>query len=214
MLKWVAVVSMTIDHIGVVLYPEYTLLRMVGRLAFPLYGYLIVMGMKSTKDAWRYFTRLFVFAFPSQVPYYLALEGSPFTSLNIFFTLAFGVLALIFYERHSLLVLVPIIASIVLNVDYGLYGLALIGCLYILDQHTAYGVAATLVLNTLFLPVWMVQFCSLLALPLILLHHRSNTRHRSEATSRYAYPLWRRYFFYVYYPLHLSLLYLFRVSSS
>jgi hypothetical protein len=213
MLKWVAVVSMTIDHIGVVLYPEYTLLRVVGRLAFPLYCYLIVLGTKSTKDVWRYFTRLFIFALLSQLPYYLALGDSPFYSFNIFFTLSFGVLALYFYETRSLLILVPIVATLVLNVDYNLYGLALIGCLYILDQHPAYGVAATLVLNALFFPVWMIQLCSLLALPLILLHHRSRTRIQSEANPRYAYPKWRRYFFYFYYPFHLTLLYLFRLST-
>jgi hypothetical protein len=46
MLKWVAIVSMTIDHIGVVLYPEFTVLRMIGRLALPLFSYLIVLGIK------------------------------------------------------------------------------------------------------------------------------------------------------------------------
>jgi hypothetical protein len=161
---------------------------------------------------WRYFTRLFVFALLSQIPYYLALENSPFASFNIFFTLAFGVLALYFYERRSLLILIPITASVVLNVDYNLYGLALIGCLYLLDRYPSYGVAATLALNALFFPVWWVQFCSVLALPLILLHRCSRNGYRSEVNPHYAYPMWRRYFYYLYYPVHLTLLYLFRLS--
>jgi hypothetical protein len=204
---------MTIDHIGVVLYPEFTPFRIVGRLALPLFSYLIVLGIKSTRDAWRYFTRLFVFALISQVPYVLALEEAPYASFNVFVTLALGVCILIFYERHSQLILVPIVVSAMLMFycQFNPYGLVLIGCMYVLEQHPAYGVVATLVLNTLFLPLWAVQVCSVLALPLILLHRRSRSRQRSEAAHRYVYPVWRRYFFYLYYPFHLSLLYIIRV---
>jgi hypothetical protein len=182
----------------------------------PLFSYLIVLGIKSSRDAWRYFTRLFVFALISQVPYFLALEETPFASFNVFFTLALGVLILIFYERRSQRITVPIVVSamFIIYFHYNPYGLLLIGCMYVLQQHPAYGVVATLVLNTLFLPLWAVQFYSVLALPLILLHLRSRSRQRSEAAHRYTYPLWRRYFFYFYYPFHLSLLYIIRLSYS
>jgi hypothetical protein len=130
--------------------------------------------------------------------------------------LALGVLILIFYERRSQLILVPIVVSAMLMIycHYNPYGLMLIVCMYVLEQHPAYGVVATLVLNTLFLPLWAVQFYSVLALPLILLHLRSRSRQRSEAAHRYVSPLWRRYFFYFYYPCHLSLLYIIRLSYS
>ena len=57
-LKLVAVLSMTIDHIGAALLPQYLFLRVIGRLAFPIYCYMIVNGLFYTKNCLRYFGRL------------------------------------------------------------------------------------------------------------------------------------------------------------
>ncbi len=69
-LKVIALVTMTIDHVGAVIYPEYAVMRYIGRLSFPLFGYLIVLGMESTRSVTKYLRNLLLFAAVSQVPYF------------------------------------------------------------------------------------------------------------------------------------------------
>ena len=54
-LKLIALVSMTIDHIGYFLLPQYTLLRILGRIAFPIFAYMIAEGCRYTSNRLRYF---------------------------------------------------------------------------------------------------------------------------------------------------------------
>ena len=100
-LKWVAIITMTIDHIGAILYPDLPFLRWIGRLSFPLFAYLLILGMENTKNIQKYFIRLLVFAFISQVPFFLANEIQPFEQLNIFFTLSSGLLFVYYFKKGS-----------------------------------------------------------------------------------------------------------------
>jgi len=210
-LKWIAIITMTIDHVGAILYPEHTVLRVIGRFAFPLFCYLIVLGMETTRSVRNYFTRLLLFALISQVPFYLALGLGPFESLNIFFTLSFGVLFIYFLKKKSLLSFLPIFASF-LNFDYSIYGVLLIGLMYILREDTKLGVISIVLLNLLFLPIWPTQTFSLFSLPIILLYNDGPLKMYRESKGKTAYPFWKKYFFYVYYPLHLTILYCVRVG--
>ncbi len=208
MLKWVAIITMTIDHIGAILYPQHVFLRVIGRFAFPLFSYLIVLGVQSTKNVRNYFIRLFVFAVISQIPYYLARGFKPFDSFNIFFTLCSGVLFIQFIKQNPILTMVPLLASVLLPFDYSVYGIATIGCLYILNGNTKIGIASLVLLNLLFAPIWPTQVVSLLALPIILLHRYGYRRIMREVDGKTAYPLWRKYMYYIYYPFHLTVLYI------
>ena len=208
LLKWIAIITMTIDHVGVILYPEFTVLRFIGRFSFPLFAYLLILGMENTRNTRYYFTRLFIFALISQVPFFLALGYGPFDSLNIFFTLSSGLLFIYFFKKSSVFVLVPVFVSLVLPFDYGIYGIVVIGCIFILKENTKFGVFSLVLLNTLFLVPWSIQFLSISAIPLILLHKNGSLNITKETTEQFTIPLWRKYFFYVYYPLHLTLLYL------
>jgi len=100
-LKWLAILTMTIDHVGVALYPEHIVLRYIGRLSFPLIAYLLILGLESTRNVKNYFTRLLLFALISQVPFYLARGVLPWEQLNIFFTLSLGVLFIYLFERNN-----------------------------------------------------------------------------------------------------------------
>jgi hypothetical protein len=199
---------MAVDHVGAVLYPELTFLRVIGRLAFPLFAYLLILGIESTRNIRNYFIRLFVFAFISQVPFFLALEFEPFGYFNIFFTLSSGLTFVYFFKKTSLIAIVPVLISFALPFDYGIYGIAIIGCMQILKEDTKFGVAALVLLNTLFLIPWNIQFLSLSALPLIFLHKTGYLKIERETNEKTSYPLWRKYFFYIFYPLHLALLYI------
>ncbi|MCJ7613555.1 conjugal transfer protein TraX [Candidatus Bathyarchaeota archaeon] len=205
-LKWIAIITMTVDHVGAVLYPEFEVLRLIGRLAFPLFAYLLILGLENTRNVSKYFTRLFVFALISQVPFFLAIGIEPFERLNIFFTLSFGLLFVYFFKKNSLLAFIPLFLSFILSFDYSIYGIAMICCMYILTGNTKLGAVLLVLLNALFLVPWNSQFLSLFALPLIILHRNGSLATARDTGEEFKIPLWRKYFFYVYYPLHLALL--------
>ena len=91
-LKIIAILTMLTDHIGAGLFPSQIWLRMVGRLAFPIFAFLICEGFYHTRDIKRYAVRLGIFAIISEIPfnllhsYYLFDPGAQ----NIFFTLLIG----------------------------------------------------------------------------------------------------------------------------
>ena len=209
-LKWIAVITMTIDHIGAVLlpgafelYPQFELLRIIGRLSFPIYAYLIVLGVETTRNIRKYFIRLFAFAIISQIPFYLALGYAPFQSLNIYFTLSFGVLSL----TNPLFMLASFVISLFLNFDYSAYGIALIMAMRFLRDNTKLGILLIVLINAVFLPASPIQLLSLLSLPIIILHKNGRLgSSRVEKTGRTT-SLLRKYAFYLYYPAHLALLY-------
>jgi len=211
LLKWIAIITMTVDHVGAVLYPEFTVLRFVGRLSFPLFAYLLILGMENTRNVRNYFTRLFIFALISQVPFFLAIGIEPFEHLNIFFTLSFGLLFVYFFKKGSVLAFIPILVSFLVPFAYGIYGIAMIGCMYILRRNTKLGVALLVLLNTMFLVPLSSQFFSIITIPFILLHKNGSLTTTSESTEAFKIPLWRKYFFYAYYPLHLTLLYIIKL---
>ncbi len=211
MLKWIAIITMTVDHVGAILYPEFEFLRWIGRLAFPLFAYLLILGMESTSNIRKYFTRLLIFALISQVPFFLAIDFAPFELLNIFFTLSFGLLFITFFKRGSALAFVPLFASFILPFDYGIYGIAMMGCMYILTKNTKFGVFSLLLLNVLFLVPFNSQFLSIAAIPLIVFHKEGALNMTKAVSGTFKIPLWRKYFFYIYYPLHLGLLYIIKL---
>lgn len=197
---------MTIDHVGAVLYPQLQILRIIGRISFPLFAYLLVLGMENTRNIRNYFIRLFIFAFISQVPFSLAVGFDPL-SLNIFFTLSFGLLFVYYFKKNSWISFIPIILSFILPIDYSIYGIAIIGCMYILNKDIKLGTGLLILLNVIFLLPWNIQFLSLLALPFIVIHNKNSFASLDYTTNKIKIPLWRKYFFYIYYPLHLSILY-------
>lgn len=109
-LKLIAIISMIIDHIGVAIvsylpgiddknglvYASYWILRLIGRIAFPIYLFLIVEGFQYTRNKLLYSIRLFIFAFISEIPFDLALKNTLFDwkHQNVFFTLFIGLLVI------------------------------------------------------------------------------------------------------------------------
>lgn len=93
-LRIFASICMLLDHLGF-LFPQYPLLRYIGRLAFPIYIFLLVNGYRHSSNRLRYALRLGLFALVSQVPFTLFCGyGSYFTRGNVFFTLLIALLVL------------------------------------------------------------------------------------------------------------------------
>lgn len=125
--KLIAALTMLIDHIGAVLYPEADWLRAVGRISFPVFVYLLVQGETRTKDVWRYGLRLGLLGLVSQPIYQLTFDTH---QLNVLFLLLIGLVCLRVSRQYSQLSL-PIwlagaLAAELLNTSYGSYGIVLV----------------------------------------------------------------------------------------
>lgn len=132
-LKIIALITMTIDHIGMYLIPYtssyYEPFRMVGRLSFVIFAFLITEGLSHTRNKERYIAVLFIFAFLIDIPR-LFLGHEYF--VNIFYTLGCGALA-IYLTTHFKNIILQIVSVLsilylatYLGVDYGAFGVMLI----------------------------------------------------------------------------------------
>ena len=132
-LKAIACITMLLDHIGAVFLPESLLLRCIGRLAFPVYCFLIAEGSHYTKDPGKYALRLTILALLSEVPFELALYGG-YTQYrqNVILTLLTGFFALEAMKQCPNLLLKALVAvpfvlvGRYLRSDYGYRGVMLI----------------------------------------------------------------------------------------
>lgn len=218
-LKLLAIALMVLDHIGAYLFPDLVELRILGRLAFPLFGWLIANGYRHTSNVNRYLFRLLLFAFISQVPF--ALVGNtindPLSSLNIFFTLWIGLATIIFIDRHPAwptrigVILCGIVLGWALPIDYGVAGvLSIVAFHYSFKRYW------------LMLGLQLALFILFFSVPLFL------TVNANLAVAISPVRLWQpvaaasvlfiaqynedkgrsiKYWFYLFYPVHLLILY-------
>lgn len=137
-LKIVAIFAMLIDHMGVVIYPGISELRVIGRMALPIYAWCLVVGSVKTHDPLRYGLRLLILAVLSQPLYMVALNHS-WTDFSVLFLLLIGLIAIEGIRRRFLLsqFWAPALCYIllgVIKVDYGWRGLTFILLLYLVRQ--------------------------------------------------------------------------------
>lgn len=230
-LKWLALICMCIDHAGAVLLengllPKITssvlagssydyltndyllwyhlsiICRLIGRLAFPLYCFLLVEGFLHTKNLIRYALRLGILALLSELPFDLSIYGTCFNlqHQNVFFTLLFGLLVLYgmnYMEiKHPhrrilpyLVIFGGMLASSFFRTDYDAFGILLIVMLYLLRENRRMQCIVGAVCT-----IWEGSA------PLAFIPIRFYNGERGKQGSKY--------FYYLFYPLHLLLLYL------
>ncbi len=154
---------------------------------------------------------LLFFALVSQVPYFLAFGIQPFERLNILFSLFLGALTIYFFFFFYPVSFIPLIFSILLNTEGSYYVVLTVVCMKILKSNPKLGFLALFALNIQFLLIPDAQVLSLFAVPLILLHIKGWLKKETlipENSLAYAF---RKYAFYVFYPLHLALLFLIKL---
>lgn len=215
-LKLIAIVSMLIDHIGAAVLEKGLLrsqlaasdsafynkisdidriLRLIGRPAFPIFCFLLVEGFLHTKNAKKYALRLFLFALISEIPFDLAIYGSPVTwnAQNVFFTLLIGLLVMMACTHfsknvwvQSLIFALGLAAGYLLRTDYGFKGVLLIEILYFFRYDRINQCIAGAIAFSWELPA------PLAFLPIFIYNGKRG--------------LSLKYFFYLFYPVHLLIL--------
>jgi len=203
-MQMLAMITMLIDHIGIVLFPEEPGWRYIGRIAMPLYAYALVIGYRMTRSVPKYMLRLAAIAVLSQLPYQWALIGpDERPDINVVGSLlvCLCVLWLIDRLKHPVLGVIAVIAGCVLlellRFNYGAYILLLV----LIYRYTRNHIAVLLhfVLNLAFIYVgWFSQMFSIFA-TMILFY----APYLLKAIDRIPVPriVWRSF-----YPAHLALL--------
>lgn len=228
-LKIIACVTMLLDHIGAVLVPEiyslypaevlfglYRVLRAVGRIAFPVYCFQLAEGAFHTHSRRKYGFRLLVGLILSEVPFDLLFYGEiTFAHQSVMVTLLLGFLyaAAMNYipaQGYRILLVMPFaILAELLNSDYGGWGVAMIG-LFVITRESgnkcwiqALGLAIigwmiggmTVMVGSVAVPVQVFSVAAMIPIALYDGSKRTNN-------------IWVRRGFYLFYPVHLAILYL------
>lgn len=218
-LKIIAIVSMTIDHMavaftslfssGVMDVDMYFLARKIGRIAFPIYCFLIAQGMVKSKNKIRYMVTLGVFALISEIPFNLVINNCYFSlrMQNVMFTLLIG--ALVIYgmqkveeiiARDKLIQLMTQIAIVILGIyladfmktDYAGFGVLIIAVFYMYrDRFWISAIVCAVILYYM----GGVEVYAIISLAILAFYN-------GKRGKQY------KYLGYIYYPAHLLLLYI------
>ena len=211
-LKLIAVFTMLLDHIGVLLLPEVSLLRIIGRLSYPIFAFMIAEGCRYTRNKLRYFLMVFGLGTGCQLVYYFASADN---YMNILLTFSCSILLIYLLQAvdraenwkqqfwRSAFFAVGIFIALgidrLLTIDYGFWGI-MTPVFVAFSQGK--GKTGSL-LPVLMMAVGLVllgadmggiQYYALLALPLLLLYNGKPGKYRMK------------YFFYLFYPVHLAVL--------
>lgn len=215
-LRIIACLTMLIDHTGDIFFPRLRLLRIIGRLAFPIFCYQLSEGLYYTKSPGKYLGRLCIAALIAEIPYDLAvMERITFDGQSVMVTLVLGFIALYSLRDSGRpwlgLLIVPACYYLAerLHTDYHGKGVMLVlafGVARVLPRRRLWelilvGIACWCIggfrVNLLGMRI-PVEMFGLLSLPLIWLGNGRRQWKSKAATI----------FFYGFYPAHLLILYL------
>ncbi len=230
-LKFIAIVTMLIDHIGAALieagvlssnnidkmmailgtergmkwYLADMVLRFIGRLAFPIFCFLLVEGFTHTRNEVKYAGNLFLFAFISEVPFDLAFFDRLFFpgAQNVYFTLFLGVAMMCFLKRYDgnpalqgIAVAAACGLAYLLKSDYSYMGILMIASIYLLRNRRT----TQLVLAGILAAAESLTLFGAAALALVPIARYNGERGKLRL----------KYLFYWFYPVHIMALYLLR----
>lgn len=213
-LKWIAVLTMVIDHFAVAVYWQmagssydvYLILRRVGRIAFPIYCFLLVEGFYHTRNVTKYLRNCILFALLSEIPFDMAIFGQVCypKGQNVYCTLCIGLGALIILDRYRaryetkyvlLRLFVIVLAAYmgeVLDVDYHWRGVLFIIMFYYIRDMQEW------IRNLAVIFAFAYEVTAPLAV--IPIHFYNGQRGRQL-----------KYLFYAIYPVHLLIFGLIRI---
>ncbi len=233
-LKLIAAVTMFIDHAGLLLFPEWEFMRIIGRLAFPIYAYCLAEGFRYTKNRNLYFLRVFLLGLVCQIVY-TVVDRQLYLGILIVFSLSILLMACVNSVKKAMrgevsplnrsltkllgrqevfsvpsdkilsggicavLMTAVFVLCLTVDVDYGFFGILLPVSTSVFEDRPRRLVMFTATLLALSIDLtsggFIYQFWCLLAVPLIAMYNGKPGKYRMK------------YFFYIFYPTHLVLLY-------
>lgn len=213
-LKLLALLTMTVDHIGAYLFPQIRELRIIGRLAYPIFAYMIAEGCFYTRRPGRYIGSMAALAVVCQAVYFL-FTGSLQMYIPVTFTMSIGLILLLkralsdANEKNFLLFGLGVLGALTVtellplllpstdfSVDYGFFGVMLPVMVYAGRKQWQKLLLAGTMLVLLGIQYGTVQMWALLALPFLALYNGQRGK-------------WKmKWLFYFYYPAHLAAIYL------
>lgn len=210
-LKIIAMISMLVDHVGEALFPGVVIFKGIGRIAFPIFAFMIAEGCYYTKNRARYLMLVAGLGIACQTVF-LVFKGSWYMGILITFSLSI----ITIYSLDGLIknsttkvkiistiaLLFVVFATIVLplifkrySLDYGIYGVVLPVLVYYSPNKLLKLLSTTLVVTALFIVYKSFHWCYIFALPLLFLYNGK----RGKANLKYV--------FYIFYPSHLAIIY-------
>ena len=220
-LKIIAIVSMALDHIGLLFFPNEDIFRILGRIAFPIFAYMIAEGCRYTKNRTKYLGMIAAMAVAFQVVYFVAM-GSLYQGILVTFSLAIitiyaidGILkpkklwtvlasiASLAFVGVFVFVLPKLLVGTDFDIDYGLWGILLPVAVYYLPSRLwrVVGMAVLLLVRAIHYTVFSfgtlgtLQWYALISVALLALYNGERGRAKMK------------YVFYIFYPAHLVILY-------
>lgn len=220
-LKIIACLTMFLSHLaqsdllyilGYIKFADFSML--IGRVAMPIYCFMVAQGMVLTKDKKSYLKRLFIFALASEIPYDLAFRDTilEYYNQNVIFTLFLGALLIFIWQMienmsYKLYIKILLMAVVAISfcflaemmfTDYSSKGIIAISLMY-LSFGNKYLTALALFLSFYFEAyvtgyALYIPFIVYLSIPLILLYNGKRGKYS-------------KYGFYLFYPGHLLLIY-------
>jgi len=208
-LKIIAMVTMVLDHVGVALFPNIAWLRILGRLSFPIYAFMIAEGCRHTRSIPRYFGAMAILAAICQAVYFVVMD-SLYMCILVTFSLSIGLIWLLkkaeatkhqgwyfcfFAGVLCALFICELLPKLIpqtdFYVDYGFIGVMIPVIIYLAKTRQSQMMAALLSLAVLSAASDATQWWCLLAVPLLLLYNGERGK-------------WKlKWFFYLFYPVHL-----------
>lgn len=231
-IKLIAAITMFIDHMGLMLFPHEDIFRIIGRLAFPIYAYCIAEGFRYTRNRLKYFLQIFILGALCQIVYTI-VDGVLYLGILITFSISLVIMYFAdcaktaFDDREShlctvagklfgtklsnksdriisvTLCAISVSAAFVLTrfiaVDYGFIGILLPVFASFFEDKPRRMIAFSACLVALCIESTpqsnLIQYWSLLAVPILAAYNGKRGKYRLK------------YFFYIFYPAHLVLLY-------
>jgi len=211
-LKLIAACAMLIDHTAHVFFPSAIYMRCLGRIAFPIFAFMVAEGYLRTRNVEKYMIRMLIFAIIAQIPYTLMLSNVSGFQINVIFTLLLGLASIYAIEKGNTftMIFVPILFALIAefgNFDHGAFGIFMVIAFYYTRDSKLYRNLTASLLILLFSASyllrygvnyygWIIVAFYLLPLPIINLYNS-----RKGIANAFT-----RWFFYVFYPFHIMIL--------
>lgn len=205
MVRLLACLLMAVDHLGALFFPDEILFRAVGRLAFPLFAFLIAEGCRFTKSREAYLSRLMLLGLLSQIPFYLAFHDEKIYC-NVIYTLALGALSVFVFDKWRFWGLMAFMAiAEIFHCDYGAVGVfSVFAFWYVSGKQPALGATFIAVGFLLGIRNGLVAFSQGRDFRINLLLGMFAVLAAAVSTMYESKRGWKgRGFFYAFYPVHL-----------